>query len=232
MTKEEDVFGVALFDRTKNRIRLNDNGTHAAQEITTLLKQTDEMIARVRAFDRASRTIAIGSAAALELPDLIGTISHLFPQKSITTELVLPKDLLQGLREGVCQLVILPGDPGQEVVEREKLAICRIGEEHLMFYLPKDHPLSDLPSLTLADLNGENMLLFSEIGFWGDLVRKKMPDSRFLMQSERYTFSELIANSVLPCFTTDLSLRLRAGILGNSIAEMKASPLPRLQRIA
>ena len=189
MTKEEDVFGVALFDRTKNRIRLNDNGTHAAQEITTLLKQTDEMIARVRAFDRASRTIAIGSAAALELPDLIGTISHLFSQKSITTELVLPKDLLQGLREGVCQLVILPGDPGQEVVEREKLAICRIGEEHLMFYLPKDHPLSDLPSLTLADLNGENMLLFSEIGFWGDLVRKKMPDSRFLMQSERYTFS-------------------------------------------
>jgi hypothetical protein len=31
---------------------------------------------------------------------------------------------------------------------------------------------------------------------------------------------------------TVLFLRLRAGILGNSIAEMKASPLPRLQRIA
>lgn len=31
-----------------------------------------------------------------------------------------------------------------------------------------------------------------------------MPDSRFLLQTERYSFLELVENSVLPSFTTDL----------------------------
>ena len=47
------------------------------------------------------------------------------------------------------------------------------------------------------------MLLFQDIGFWHDLVVEKMPDSRFLVQTERYTFMELIENSTMPVFTTD-----------------------------
>lgn len=52
-------------------------------------------------------------------------------------------------------------------------------------------------------MNGENMLLFQDIGFWHDLVLEKMPDSRFLMQSERYSFQELIVNSTMSVFTSD-----------------------------
>lgn len=47
------------------------------------------------------------------------------------------------------------------------------------------------------------MLLFQDIGFWHDLVIEKIPDSRFLAQTERYTFWELIENSPMPIFTTD-----------------------------
>ena len=53
-------------------------------------------------------------------------------------------------------------------------------------------------------MNGENMLLFQDIGFWHDLVVDKMPDSRFLIQTERYTFLELIENSIMPSFATDV----------------------------
>lgn len=87
--------------------------------------------------------------------------------------------------------------------------------------LPKDHPLAGSPSLTPADLNGENLLLFPEIGFWGELVRRKMPDSRFLLQSERCTFPELIDNSVLPCFAADLSLKY----CGNALQDQAAVPI-------
>lgn len=59
MKKAENEFGVPLFDRTKNSISLNDNGVYAAQEISILLKQTDETLRRVRAYDRANRTISI-----------------------------------------------------------------------------------------------------------------------------------------------------------------------------
>ena len=76
MKKAEETFGVPLFNRTKNSISLNENGKMAAEEIRLLLKQTDEMIDRVRAYDRASRTITIGTSAALELPGLIGRLSR------------------------------------------------------------------------------------------------------------------------------------------------------------
>ncbi|MDE6845499.1 MAG: hypothetical protein K2J99_07005 [Lachnospiraceae bacterium] len=60
-----------------------------------------------------------------------------------------------------------------------------------------------MKSLSVKDINGENILLFQDIGFWHDLVVEKMPDSRFLMQSERYTFAELARNSTLSLFATD-----------------------------
>lgn len=209
MKKAEEMFGVPLFNRTKNSIHLNENGELAAEEIRRLLKQTDEMIERVRAHDKAGRTIAVGTSAAVELPGLIGKISRAFPEKAISTEPGLPRDLEKGLEQDRYQLIILPYDPTDRVNNDDESTTFYarpIGEEHLMFYLPADHPLAGKKTLHLSDLNGENLLLFSNIGFWAEIVRNKMPDSRFLLQSERYTFEELIENSVLPCFVTDITL--------------------------
>ncbi|MGI5887804.1 MAG: LysR family transcriptional regulator [Oscillospiraceae bacterium] len=212
MKHAEEVFGIPLFNRTKNSISLNENGVLAAQEISLLLKQTDEMIERVRAHDKASRTVSIGTSAAVELPGLIDRISRAFPDKAISLEPGMPQDLENGLRDGTYQLVILPYDPtSPERSENQKkndgpLYAKAIGEEHLMFYLPAGHPMAGKKTLTLSDLDGENFLLFSNIGFWADIVKSRMKNSRFLVQSERYTFEELIENSVLPCFTTDITI--------------------------
>jgi DNA-binding transcriptional LysR family regulator len=200
MKKAEETFGVPLFDRTKNSISLNECGKLAARELSILLKQTDDVLFRVRAYDKANRTIAIGSAAAVEIPGLIQALTRRFPEKSISTELKMPDELIQGLEQNTYQLIILPYVP-----ESNSYSVRKIGEEHLMFLLPKSHKYAHRKSLSLAEMNGENLLLYSEIGFWADLVRKAMPDSRFLVQNERYSFSELIENSILPCFVTDLT---------------------------
>ena len=52
-------------------------------------------------------------------------------------------------------------------------------------------------------MNGENMLLMPDIGFW-NFVKDRMPDSRFLTQSDRFSFNELIRASSLPFFATEL----------------------------
>ena len=96
MKKAEAQFEVPLFSRTKNSIELNDNGRLAAEEIRLLLRQTDEMLERVRAFDRSRRTISLGSAAAVQLPALVSALSSIFPDKSISSELKLPQELLTG----------------------------------------------------------------------------------------------------------------------------------------
>lgn len=199
MKRIEEEFDAPLFDRTKNSIKLNDNGLLAAEEAGMLLRQYDSMLRRVRAYNRANHMITIGTAAAVQLPTLIQRLTDQNPNKTISTELKKPADLHAGLDNGTYQLIVLPYMP-----QGADVSSVKIGAEHLMFFLPKTHRFAKRKSLTLNEMNGENMLLFSDIGFWYDIVTQKMPDSRFLVQNERYSFKELILNSVLPCFTTDL----------------------------
>lgn len=65
MKHMEKEFGVALFQRTKNSIQLNEIGLLAAEKAAMVVLQTDGMLRRVRAYDRASHTISIGSSAAV-----------------------------------------------------------------------------------------------------------------------------------------------------------------------
>lgn len=74
-----------------------------------------------------------------------------------------------------------------------------------MFALPKGHRYAQRKSLTFAEMNGENMLLMNDIGFWRFVPSVKMPDSRFLTQSDRFSFDELVRSSSLPSFTTNLA---------------------------
>ena len=60
-------------------------------------------------------------------------------------------------------------------------------------------------SVTFSELNGFNFLLNSEIGFWDEMCRVQMPASRFLVQTDQFEFEELVRESSLPCFTTNLA---------------------------
>ena len=198
MQKLESIFEVPLFTRTKNSIALNETGLLAAQDAEILLYQTEQMLRRARDYDRANKTILIGACTPVPVPELIRRISQHRPEATISSETKNIPQLLEGLKTGTYQLILLPFCP-----EDTELACSKFGEEHLSFLLPKRHRFAKRKYLSVSEMNGENMLLFQEIGFWHDLVSKKMPDSRFLMQTERYTFLELIENSSMPVFTTD-----------------------------
>ena len=45
----------------------------------------------------------------------------------------------------------------------------------------------------------------NDIGFWNFVQIEKLPNSHFLIQSDRFSFNELVRNSSLPSFTTDLA---------------------------
>ena len=198
MQRLEEEFGVPLFIRTKNSIALTEVGKMAASDAEMLLRQCDNMLYRIRDFDRKSRTIMVGSCAPVPVTGVISHITSLFAGASISSELKSIPDLLSGLADDTYQLIILPYPP-----KDSDLAAAPLCTEHLFFYLPKTHRFANRSSLSVREMNGENMLLFQDIGFWHDLVIEKMPDSRFLLQSERYSFLELVRNSTMPSFTTD-----------------------------
>ena len=198
MQKLEAEFQVPLFSRTRNSISLNEAGLLAAEDAVMLLKQTESMLRHVRDFDRAGWTIRLGSCTPAHIAEIIRHITAFCPMPAISSEVQDVPRLLDGIKDGTYQFVLLPFCP-----EDGDLYCRKWGEEHLSFLLPKRHRFARRKSLSVSEMNGENMLLFQDIGFWHDLVVSKMPDSRFLVQTERYTFLELIENSTMPSFATD-----------------------------
>lgn len=201
MQKVEAEFGVPIFQRTKNSITLTDTGLMAATDAEMLLRQYKNMLYAARDFDRKHRTIMVGSCAPIPISHAIDPLTRLFPDATISSEIKNEHDLLEGLENDTYQLIILP-----QAIDDPNCHSAPLCSEQIFFCLHKSHRFARRKSLSTKDMNGENMLLIQDIGFWHDLVLQKMPDSRFLMQSERYTFAELVANSTLSFFATEADI--------------------------
>lgn len=63
MKKLEELLGVELFERQKNRILLNDTGKLAAEYAQRILETEKEMERQIRLFDRSLHTIKSEAAA-------------------------------------------------------------------------------------------------------------------------------------------------------------------------
>ena len=201
MQRLETELHVSLFNRQKNKIELNENGQMAVDYAQQIVDKCQDMIERIQAFERSQRTILVGFCAPVPLWEIPPVLSNLYPDRTISSEMRKNEVLLQGLRDDVYQLIILPYP-----VDEPGITCVKYGEEHLFFSLPPAHPLSGSKALYMKDLNGETMLLRNRLGFWRDITDKKMPDTRFLEQ-EDFAFDELVKTSALPSFTTDVALR-------------------------
>ena len=80
--------GVSLFERTKNRITLNENGKLTAQYARRILAMENDIIERVQLFDKIQRTISLGSCAPVPISDITPLLTTLFPQRRIAFETV------------------------------------------------------------------------------------------------------------------------------------------------
>lgn len=211
MQKLEDELRVTLFERHKNKIVLNQNGALAVEYAERVLNQATDMVERLRTFDRSQRTISIGSCAPAPLWSVTPLLSTLYPDMTISSDMKSTELLLQGLKDDMYQFIIL-----QETIDDSDIYCTKYGEEHLYLSLPPAHPLAGHKGVYFKDINGENFLLFSRIGFWNDLCLKKMPSSHFLVQDEEFSFEQLVKNSALPSFTSNLAIK-RYGTFANRV---------------
>lgn len=200
MKKLEYDLGITLFIRKKNRLELNENGEYVLALTQKLLEDADSLTVKAREFDRRNRTIVLGVCAPAPVWRLAPLISNLYPHMTLQTEMDECRRLLTGLESNIYQLIAVNEKP-----EGKQYYCKECGRESLMFALPKGHKYARRKSLSFAEMNGENILLMSDIGFWNFIQTKKMPDSRFLTQSDRFDFNELVQASSLASFTSDLA---------------------------
>ena len=221
MKKLEDDLGVPLFIRKKNRLELNGNGEYVLGLIQKLLEDADSLTVKAKEFDRRNRTIVLGVCAPAPVWRLAPLLSNLYPHMALQTETDECRQLFTGLESNLYQLIIVNEKP-----EGKQYYCKECGKESLMFALPKGHRYSRRKSLSFAEMNGENVLLMSDIGFWNFVQTQKMPDSRFLTQSDRFDFNELVQASSLASFTSDLAekyIKVAPGRINVPISDEEAT---------
>ena len=108
MQKLEEELQVTLFDRQKNKISLNENGKLAIELARRVVEQANDLMEQVRAFDRSQRTIFIGSCAPAPLWELSSWTSGIYPDMTVSSEMKENETLLDGLKKGLYQCIILP----------------------------------------------------------------------------------------------------------------------------
>jgi len=202
MKNIEEYFGVRLFERGKNRIRLNSTGEKAVEQANKVLEAARQMITAVREYDKSLRTIVVESCAPAPLWFVVPQLAKKYPAMTLSSSLTGNEEIMEHVREGSCHVGIVLAPPAEQGINSRPYL-----QENLSICLSPDHPaLQNAPAaLNFLDINGFNCLLRSRLGFWDDLCRREMPASRFLVQENDDEFQELMRNSTLPIFITNLA---------------------------
>lgn len=203
MQKLEQELGVELFSHGKNKIGLNENGKFAYTLAQTVLRDAKNLREQVRQFDRSRRTISVGSCAPAPLWDIMPTLTSLYPEKRLVSEIKGEKELKEGLLSGAYQMIITT-----RADESDDIYSVFAGGEALLVNIPKLHPLSGATgSVRFSDVEKYSVLLYSKTGVWEDIVRREMPAAHIIMQDDRESFEALQRESALLSFSTELSIK-------------------------
>lgn len=216
MQKLESSLNISLFDRSKNRITLNETGLQAVEYAKRITDDMQNMKRQLREFDRKQHTFSIGSCAPAPNILLSQKASRFYPEKTISNEIKDIDVLLQGLKEKTYTVIIMPYD-----IEDEEIESIAFMDEQLFFSLPHDHRFAHRKSISLKEMDGETMLLMSNIGFWNQMHQQTMPHTKFLIQQDRSVFNDLVELSQLPSFCSDYMMNLEGKPKNRSIVSIE-----------
>ena len=196
--KLEELLGVELFRREKNRIYINDNGRLAVEYAKHILENEQEMVSAVQALDRSRHTISIASCAPAPNSIIKLQLEKQYPGMQIVAELRSEQELLDGLKRGKFQLITLINE-----VTESGLCCQKIGTEHLRLSVLPAHPAAVMDSVSFSDINSGSFLVYRNLGVWENIGREYMPNARFIYQDEMDEYLEVVGASSLPTFDTD-----------------------------
>lgn len=213
MQKFEQELGVELFSHGKNKIEINENGKFAYTLAQNVLRDMRNLREQIRQFDRSRRTISIGSCAPAPLWEIMPTLTSLYPEKRLVSEIKGEEELIEGLTSGAYQMIIT-----NRSYENTDIYSVYSGSEELLLNIPKLHPLANAKGgVRFADIEKYSVLLYSKTGIWEDIVRREMPKAHIIMQEDRDSFEALKRESALLSFSPELSIKQFGNVDGANV---------------
>ncbi|MBS3743606.1 MAG: LysR family transcriptional regulator [Wenzhouxiangellaceae bacterium] len=159
--KLEEELDVQLVERSPRKVMLTEVGEEIVERARAMLADADAIraIAR-RSKDPHSGTVRIGifpTLAPYFLPHVVPEIRTRFPRLTLRLFEEKTEDVINMLRQGRLDagLLALP-------IESEQLATRVLFEEPFVLAVPESHALSTSKTITLEDLEQEELLLLED----------------------------------------------------------------------
>lgn len=164
----EKELGVQLFDRSKNKIVLNEAGLEAAQLAEDYLKRNDFMVRQIQEKAWQMRTLTVASYIFNLRKDLVSRLSVLFPERNIISEQLSSEQLPLGLLQGRFDYIITEYE-----IDEPNVCCVPYVTDKLWIRLNKNDPLAHKKRIGINDLKNEKILLWAQSGFWASYIRKQ-----------------------------------------------------------
>lgn len=164
----EKELGVQLFDRSKNKIVLNEAGLEAAQLAEDYLKREDFMVHQIQEKAWQMRTLTVASYIFNLRKDLVSRLSVLFPERNIISEQLSSEQLPLGLLQGRFDYIITEYE-----IDEPNVCCVPYVTDKLWIRLNKNDPLAHKKRIGINDLKNEKILLWAQSGFWASYIRKQ-----------------------------------------------------------
>ena len=176
-------------------------GLLAVDHARQILSRVEEMELYIRAFDRSLHTLNIGSCALGVLLELRPVAAGLYPTLDIASSVSREDALIRGLQLGEYNIIVLP-----HALEQQDLACQRYRTERIYLSVSRNHPLAARQSVSLSELDGQSFIAYKHEDLWTDIIRDKLPNSRFFYQDDLDAIVSIALNSDIPTFSSDVLL--------------------------
>ena len=180
----EKELGFPLFIRTKHRVELTPAGKaflSGAQQIVDIYYNTRENCNRIFKSTPTCTIHYLGNANMHHIPNILREFHRLFPSYHIATRRVKPEETVNLLKNGSARLLLTPEDLVRGWGGITFRPLYQAGYYGVM---SADHPLSQLPELSVAQLEGCTFLVpaseysFQHIENFYKHLEVLMPDFR------------------------------------------------------
>lgn len=161
----EAELGIQLFERKGKRLELTRAGQVCYEYAVELRKTHRKMVQTLSQFRTGQSTLGLTIGASLTtlqatLPDLITFYTKDFPHTDIKALTGKTHEIVTMVREKKVDIGLVASQS-----ESPGLTCLPLFEDHLCLVLPSGHPLTDMKSIRMKNIQDLPMLLFSK-GTW------------------------------------------------------------------
>lgn len=198
--KIEHELGVTLFIRKPNRLTLTKTGQYAVKQARKVLSTNQNFIANVKNYEQNLTQVSIASIAPGPL-----ILLRQMKQKDlqIASSLLQSDKIAPALTSHRYSCVI-----SDQKIHDDQIVSEYLGDEKLIVNLNQFSNLTSKKSVGFKELAGLSFVVLNDIGIWTNIIKKNIPNAKFLFQQSESNFNEIRNNSIFSYFTTNITQTL------------------------